>query len=172
MTTLTLLPPLHHTIRNALPYTTTALATIGLCSGLYTFLFPSLSAAHLFGFAPPKSGTCAASTEANARQRGYIQLHGIRNSGNGLGMVGLLAFRQVSLLCRENQAAKEAVGLCLGVLLTTGTIVAIGDWWALREYAGVDGVKGEDEKYVRSKAKGHLGATVVIFGLGLGWLLL
>ncbi|KAF2732784.1 hypothetical protein EJ04DRAFT_607125 [Polyplosphaeria fusca] len=159
---------LHSYALTALPYTTTALMTLGLGTSLSMLLSSSPSAARLFGFSPSSPSKLRPATEADARARSYIQIHALRNMASGMGTLGLLGYRYWGC---EGQA-KEVVGRCVGILMVVGSVVAVGDGVVLRGYVGAEGVGEEGRRRGVEKSNGHFGAGVMILVIGMGWLLL
>jgi hypothetical protein len=176
----------HHILQYAAPTGTAVLNSLGLCVGLYGFLCPGPNAAKLFGILLPpppsrptsKRASAAATdhrqTEANARQRAWLRIYGIRNIASGLGQLGLVVFWGLSSTCRDSRLARDTVQKVIAVLLATGTCVGVADGWTLGQFVqeGVEGGEGlceEAKKLAAEKKFGHMGMMVLVLGLAAAW---
>lgn len=158
---MTTIPPTLQTA--ALPTFTTLLGLLSLGGGIYNFANPAAGATG-FGLTPPNI------TSTSPFETAYIRVHGIRNIAGGLTNLALISFWQFSGFCRDNPAAAAAVRRCLGLSLTIGTVVGLGDAWIVGRYAK-DVEEGEVKETAKGKSMGHAGMAVVIAGVGLGMLL-
>ncbi|KAH7166288.1 hypothetical protein EDB81DRAFT_282821 [Dactylonectria macrodidyma] len=155
--------------RPALPIATSALGLLGIGSGIYNFIAP-IEGAKGFGL-QSTSTSSTASAHAKAIEGALIRVHGIRNIGVGLSTVSLVLFWQFSPLCQSSPLAALAVRRCLGITLTLGTIVGLGDAWILKQFSDTDGVESEAKELASAKGTAHAIMAIVISGLGLTYLL-
>lgn len=166
MATTTQYPPLR-SMQIAVPITSALFGFLGLGGGLFTFLSPRRDAATMFGILPPT--TLSSKSEADGRQRAYIQIHGIRNIAGGLNLIALTSFWRFSTICQSSPAAANAVQKAMAILLGIGVIVGVGDGLLLRNYLESDGLSGEAKELAASKSKGHFGIMVPVLALAAGW---
>jgi hypothetical protein len=152
-------------LKPALPIFTGLLGLLGLGGGIYNFIDPH-GGAKGFGLIAPTSNQ----PHAAAFQQAYVRIHGLRNAGVGLTNLALLLYLQFSDVCQTSPVAAAAVRKCLGIGLTLGTLVGLGDAWILRRFEGSAGVEGEAKTLAAEKSTAHALTSLVILSVGLGWL--
>jgi hypothetical protein len=151
-------------LRPALPVFSGLLSLLALGGGIYNFIEPR-EGAKAFGLIA-QSGS---SSHTTAFETAYIRIHGIRNIGNGLVNISLLLYLQFSDLCQTSPIAASTVKKCIGIGLTLGTVVGLGDAWILKQFADSPEVDGDAAKLAAAKSTGHALTSGVILGLGLCW---
>lgn len=158
---------LHHA-GLALPVFTSLLGLLGIGGGIYNLISPP-EGARGFGLSVPPAPRSSA--HFSAAQRALIAVHGVRNIGSGLSLISLVLFWKFSSLCETSPFAELAVRRCIGISLTTGSVVGFGDAWLLEKFANTEGVGKEAKDLAGEKSIGHAVTAVVIAGMGLTYLL-
>lgn len=151
-----------------LPTITSLLGLTGLGGGLYSFIAPE-KVIRGFGLGPPppKDHT---SMHAQAFQRSAIYAYGIRNLASGLTVLGLTAFWQLSYSYQIDPFAAELTSRCLGICLTVGTVVALGDAWIVGQFAKSDGVSEDAKEEAGRASLGHAIVAVPVLATGIALL--
>lgn len=160
-----------YTASSARPLVAPGLAALlgltGLSSGIYALAWP-LEAVRPFGLHPPLTGV---GSNASAFQTSLVRVYGLRNIGTGLATLGLAGLWAL----QPEGTAREMVKRCLGLCLSTGSLVAFGDGVVVGRYAeeiktGSGGALARMGEMGRRAAGGHAVAGVIVLGLGLGLL--
>ncbi|KAF7294469.1 hypothetical protein MKEN_01439400 [Mycena kentingensis (nom. inval.)] len=121
---------------------------LGISTGLYTLVSPGHKTAELFGIVIPPSIDW--NSEAGARQKAFMRIHGVRNAVNGAGLVIL------SLL-----GARRTVGIMLGL----GSLVCVADGWILKDYR--TRAEGKAAQVAEKQSVGHMLTAIPV--LVLAW---
>ena len=124
---------------SALPALTTLIGSGGFIIGTWTFLSP-VPAAYAFGGymvrvlqAPTSSSkldrSSVPASGGDPDKLAYIYAHGIRNLGQGLSILALTAYWQLSRRCRNSPLARITAQRCLGTVILVGALTPVVDAW-------------------------------------------
>lgn len=152
-------------LRPALPVFSGLLGSLSLMGGLYSFSAPE-AAAKEFGIVLDESS----SPSVRASQTTFVQAVGLRNLVTGVSTLSILAFWQLSSICQASPVAEQTVKRILGIMLTVGTLVSMGDAYIISQYARVNGISNEAKELAKEKGMSHATLGVPILGLGLAYL--
>ncbi|OCT49914.1 hypothetical protein CLCR_07685 [Cladophialophora carrionii] len=166
----------HQLRRSALPILTALIGCGGLFIGIWSFVSPA-SAANAFGGymvrvlqAQAQSSPTYESTQVSnstPSSFAYVYPHGVRNLGQGLSILILTAYWQLSPRCQTSPLARLTVQRCLGVVITVGALTPVVDAWVNYRTAP-EGLEGDLD---RNAARVHTMRMVVWLVSGL-WCLL
>lgn len=161
------------TILDRSPYIAGIVGSGSLIVGLYSFVSP-LSAIRVYGTRPssgqaqPKkdddSSLGSLSTEWT---RTLAYAHGVRNTAMGLSIISLCAYYHVE----PSPVAANAIKRCLGVLVTVGSIIPMGDAAVTARYMGAQDLAQVDRETAKKASAAHATRSVIWIGAGLMCLL-
>lgn len=152
----------------------TALGLMGLGGGVCSFISPR-DAIKLFGLIPPAplpSDKVEPPNRVDDFDMSMVRVYGIRNVGSGLSTIGLTALWKLSPAYRDTPALAGVAKTCVGISLTIGAVVAMGDAWIVRQFANSQELDSAIKKTATEASTSHAVISIPIFATGLACLLL
>jgi hypothetical protein len=157
---------LHRLRTSALPALTTLIGSGGLIIGIWSFISPESAARAFGGYMVRVLQATSASTkntDSETSNLTYVYPHGIRNLGQGLSIIALTAYWQLSPPCRNSPLARTTAQRCLGIVILVGALTPVVDAWVNYRTAQ----PGEDGALERNAARVHVSRTGVWLAGGL-----
>lgn len=114
-----------HTLRESLPYLTSALGAMGVIHGFVSFQNPAFGA---------KSFGIDLGPELTSKDIAYTRVHGIRNIKDGALNIALSSYLLFSKVCRSSPLAATVVRKCIGTMLLIRSVVGVVDGWTIGQY--------------------------------------
>lgn len=161
----TQLPPPMALVKSIPPVIAALFGAMGFGGGVYNLREP-FEGARMFGLiAPAEKADVSSTPESRAWQKAYVGVHGIRNIGNALSMLGLLTLWHYA----PTPEAANAIKRCLGCCLIAGTTVALGDGYLLTRFSKEKGVSKEAADLSAKVGKQHTFIAFPILALGISF---
>ena len=158
--------------RSALPVLTTLIGSGGFIIGVWSFMSPASAAQSFGGYMARVLDATASSSKTDgtwseshdkSSNFAYVYSHGIRNLTQGLSILSLTAYWQLSGPCQRSPLARITAQRCLGTVILVGAMTPIVDAWVNYQIApaGIDGDKD------RKAARLHIMRTGIWLAGGL-----
>lgn len=153
------------------PYFAGVVGSGSLIVGLYSFTSP-LSAIRVYGTRPLTSSPRKANdatTEALTTEwtRTLTYTHGVRNTAIGLSIISLCVCYHVE----PSPVAAAAIKRCLGVLVTVGSIIPMGDCMVTARYMAAQELAHVDRETAKKASAAHAARSIIWLAAGLMCLL-
>lgn len=153
-------------IQSCSPYFAGLVGSGSLLVGLYS-LFSPLDAIRVYGTKPsvqsPKKDDSVKPEQLSADwTRTLAYAHGVRNTAVGLSIISLCAYYHVE----PSPVAAHAIKRCLGVLVTVGTIIPVGDAVVTARYMASQELAEIDRETSKKASAAHAARSIIWMGAG------
>ena len=149
------------------PYLAGLVGSGSLIVGLYSFFSP-LSAIRVYGTRPlmrsaKKDDDLESGSVPAEWTRTLAYAHGVRNTAVGPCIISLCTYYHVE----ATPAAAHAIKRCLGVLVTVGSIIPMGDAIVTARYMAAHGLPQIDQETAKKASAAHATRSIIWIGTGL-----